>query len=55
MSHQKIANLVLFLFLGKNIARNILESRDEPRLLILGRDILTVGDKNVDDLVDHVP
>ena len=55
MSHQKIANLVLFLLLGKDIARNVLESRDEPHLLILGRDILTLGDKNVDDLIDHVP
>jgi hypothetical protein len=52
---QQIADLVLFLLLRENVARNILECRDEPHLLILGRDILTIGDKYVNSTVYHVP
>lgn len=55
MTHQKIANLVLFLFLRKNVAWNILECRYKPHLLILGRNILAIGDKYVNSVVDYVP
>ena len=44
MIHQEIANVVFFLFLGEDVARDSLEGWDEPHLLKLGRDILTEGD-----------
>jgi len=54
MTHQEITDMVLFLLLGEDVARDILEGGDEPHLLILGRDILTVRDKNVYDIINYV-